>query len=100
MKRVKLDTTIEGNLQDFLGVNIERMKDVTIHLTQPHLIDQILADLRLDNDNVKTKTTPASCSKLLSCHSDSAPFDNSFNYRSVIGKLNYLKTGSHSTSRT
>jgi hypothetical protein len=96
MKKAKLDITIEGDLQDFLGVNIERKEDGTIHLTQPHLIDQILEDLRLDQDHVKEKTTPASSSRLLSRHSDSEPFDNSFNYRSVIGKLNYLERGSRS----
>ena len=96
MKKAKLDVTIEGDLQDFLGVNIERKEDGTIHLTQPHLIDQILADLRLDQDHVKVKTTPASSSRLLSRHSDSEPFDDSFNYRSVIGKLNYLERGSRS----
>ena len=53
-RKAKLDLTIEGDLQDFLGVNIEKKKDGTIHLTQPHLIDQILKDLRLDNDRVTT----------------------------------------------
>jgi hypothetical protein len=96
MKQAKLDITIEGDLQDFLGVNIERKEDGTIHLTQPHLIDQILEDLRLDKEHVKVKSTPASSSKLLSRHTDSEPFDNSFNYRSVIGKLNYLERGSRS----
>jgi hypothetical protein len=45
MKRVKLDITVEGGLEDFLGINIDRQKDGTIHLTQPHLIDQILKDI-------------------------------------------------------
>ena len=48
MQEAKLDITIEGDLQDFLGVNIERKADGTIHLTQPHLIDQILKDLWLN----------------------------------------------------
>ncbi len=30
MKKAKLDITIEGDLQDFLGVNIERKEDGTI----------------------------------------------------------------------
>ncbi len=96
MKQVKLDITVEGDLQDFLGVHIERMPDGTIQLTQPHLIDQILDDLRLNDDNVAEKTIPATSSKLLSRHSDSEPFDNSFNYRSVIGKLNYLEKSTRS----
>ena len=87
---------MEGDLQDFLGVNIDRKSDGSIHLTQPHLIDHILKDLRLDKDDVKTKTAPAVSSKILSRHSDSEPFDNSFNYRSVVGKLNYLEKASRS----
>ena len=96
MKLAKLDITVEGGLEDFLGINIDRRKDGTIHLTQPHLIDQILKDLRLDDENVTTKDTPASSSKILRRHTDSEAFDGSFNYRSVIGKLNYLEKGSRS----
>ena len=96
IKQADLDITIEGDLQDFLGINIDRKPDGSIHLTQPHLIDQILEDLRLDADDVKTKSTPAASSKLLSRHTKSVDFDGSFNYRSVIGKLNYLEKGSQS----
>jgi len=90
LKKARLEITVEGDLQDFLGVNIDRREDGTIHLTQPHLVDQILQDLRLTDDDVKTKATPASSSKLLSRHTNSPEFDGSFHYRSVIGKLNYL----------
>ena len=38
-----------------------------------------------------TKETPASLSKFLTKFSESPDFDNSFHYRSVIGKLNYLE---------
>jgi hypothetical protein len=96
MQKVKLNITVEGDLEDFLGINIDRRKDGTINLTQPHLIDQILKDLRLEDENVTTKDTPASSSKILRRHTDSEPFDGSFNYRSVIGKLNYLEKGSRS----
>ena len=91
-----MDLTIEGDLQYFLRVNIEKKKDGTIHLTQSHLIYQILKDLRLDNNRVTTKTTPASSSVLLSKYSTSQPHDESFNYRSIIGKFNYLERGTRS----
>jgi hypothetical protein len=91
LKKAKLNITEEGDLEDFLGVQIERKKDGTVHLTQPHLIDQILKELRLDDDNVTTKPIPASSSRLLSRHSNSEAFDKSFDYRSVVGKLNYLE---------
>ena len=94
--KAKLAITVEGDLADFLGVHIDRKSDGTIHLTQPHLIDQILDDLRLKDDNVKPRTTPAASSKLLTRHSKSKQFDNSFNYRSVIGKLNYLEKATRS----
>ena len=47
-------------------------------------------------DNLKSKPIPATSSKLLSRHSKSEKFDGSFNYRSIIGKLNYLEKGSRS----
>jgi hypothetical protein len=96
LKAAKLDITEEGDLEDFLGVQIERKKDGSIHLTQPHLIDQILKDLRLDNENMTTKTTPATSSTILSRHSNSEAFDNLFHYKSVIGKLNYLEKSTRS----
>jgi hypothetical protein len=39
-------------------VNIDRRDDGSIHLTQPHLIKQILKDLRMDGDNIKPRSTP------------------------------------------
>ena len=94
--KAKLDITVEGDLADFLGVSIDRKKDGSIHLTQPHLIDQILSDLRMKGDDVKTRSTPMASSKLLSRHTGSDSFDDSFNYRSVIGKLNYLEKATRS----
>ena len=66
LKEAKLDITDEGDVKDFLGVNIEKQSNGTIHMTQPHLIDQILKDLNMDGDNVKIKDTPAALSRLLS----------------------------------
>jgi hypothetical protein len=63
MKEDGLDITIEGDLTDFLGVNIDRHgDDGMIHLTQLHLIHQILKDLRYDTDDITIKTTPGASS--------------------------------------
>ena len=94
--KAKLDITVEGDLADFLGVSIDRRADGTINLTQADLIDQILTDLRLQADNVKSRSRPMASSKVLTRHSGSKSFDNSFNYRSVIGKLNYLEKATRS----
>ena len=91
IKEAGLNVTVEGTLEDFLGVNIERKEDGTIHLTQPHLIDKILSDLKMNDDNLKEKSTPAASSRILSFHSESERFDGSFHYRSIIGKLNFLE---------
>ena len=64
-------------------------------MTQPHLVDHILDNLKMREDYTP-KTTPAASSKLLSRHSNSKEFDNSFKNRSVIEKLKYTEKGSHS----
>ena len=91
MKKVGLDLTVEGDISDFLGVEISKKEDGKIHLTQPHLIDQILKDVRLTADNVSVKQTPCQVTAPLKRHSQSDAFDGRFDYRSVIGKLNYLE---------
>jgi len=91
IRRAKLNITLEGDLTDFLGVNIVR-KGNSVSFTQPHLIDKILEAVGMTGDEVKTRDTPAKTSVLLSRHSNSEDFDRSFNYRSVIGMLGYLET--------
>ena len=65
------------------------------HLTQSHLIDNILWDLNLLGKGRK-QTTPASPSRILKRSSEFEDFGNSFHYRYVIGKLNYLERWSWS----
>ena len=96
LKKAKLNITDEGDIQDFLGVNISMKEDGTIHLTQPHLVDQVVEDLGLMQDNVKFKTTPAKSSEVLKRDANGKDFDRSFNYRSVVGKLNYLEKATRS----
>ena len=45
MKLVGLNLTIDGNLEDFLGVNFNREANGTIKLLQPKLIKQVLNDM-------------------------------------------------------
>ena len=96
IEKAKLKITSEGEVKDFLGVQIDRQKDGSIKFTQTLLINKILKELRLDGDSIKTQKTPAASSKILLRHSASKDFDGNFNYRSVIGMLNYLDTGTRS----
>ena len=91
MQEVGLQLTIEGDLEDFLGINIDCTSREAIHLTQPHLIDSILQDLRLKKGESKCKDTPTKLSTILNKSKDSPEFHQSFNNQSVIVKMNYLE---------
>jgi hypothetical protein len=80
IQKVGLNITVEGDLQDFLGINIQREDDGSIYLSQPHLIEQILRALRLDGEAVKEKDTPAKSSVILNAGLNTKEFDESFNY--------------------
>jgi hypothetical protein len=80
IQKVGLNITVEGDLQDFLGINIQREDDGSIYLSQPHLIEQILRALRLDGETVKEKDTPAKSSVILNAGLNTKEFDESFNY--------------------
>ena len=95
LKAAKLNITVEGNIKDFLGVNIAKHADGRITFAQPHLIQKILQALHF-KDNTTTKDNPMASSKILHRHLDEPAFDESFNYRSIVGMLNYLEAGSRS----
>ena len=96
----------EGTLGDFLGVrlNVQTTTDGSreLHMTQTGLIDTILADVGLidpyagtaaranepPRSRPMTKAVPAI--GVLRSDPDAAPFDAPWNYRSIIGKLNFL----------
>ena len=90
LKKAELKLTVEGDMGDFLGVRIEKVNQ-KYNLTQPHLIKQILKELRLHGDDVKTKGTPLPVGKVIHKFEGSKPFDEHFDYRKVIGKLLYLE---------
>ena len=45
MKQIGLDLTVEGFLEDFLGVHIEINADGTIEMSQRRLIDSIIEEV-------------------------------------------------------
>ena len=56
-------------------------------------IEQILKDMSM-NERIKGKQIPVASSKILKRQLTSLSFDNSFTYRAIVGKLNYLEKGS------
>ena len=94
IKAAQLDITVLGDLKDFLGVNINKEDCGRIHVSQPHLIKQIIE--QAFQTNAKPRCTPAKASTILKQHRNLSSYTPEFNYKSIIGKLNYLERGTRS----
>ena len=81
----------QGTVNDFLGIQVKHKENGEITLTQPQLISSILNDLNLNKNNVHTRATPSLSTILLHKDASGRSMSNEFNYRSVIGKLNFLE---------
>jgi hypothetical protein len=78
----------QGHPADHVGVNIKKLRDGSYEFTQRALIDSIINDVRLKD--AKVKPFPTKVSLQLHAFKDEPTFDLDFNYRSAVGKLNYL----------
>eukprot|EP00980_Cylindrotheca_fusiformis_P019196 scaffold6521_cov93-Cylindrotheca_fusiformis.AAC.4 len=85
------DMTDEGDLKDYLGVDVDRRMDGTIHLSQPKLIAQILGDVFFNERTKEGKENPALIGQTLQKSLDEDEHDKTWSYRSIIGKLNFLE---------
>jgi hypothetical protein len=78
----------QGHPADYVGVNNSKIKDGSYEFMQRALIDSIIKDFNLTDS--KTKTVPAKGALQLHAFKEDPPFNQSFDYRSAVGKLNYL----------
>ena len=85
--------TEEGEIADYLGLKVQKLPNGNISLSQPHLIASILKDINF-SANTKMKSTPAVSTQLLQRDLDGDPFNEHWDYQSVIGKLNFLEKSS------
>ena len=53
MRNIELDIEDQGHPADYIGVNIKRIKDGSIKLSQRALIDTIIEDADLNDSKVK-----------------------------------------------
>ncbi len=88
MRNLDLDIEDQGHPADYFGVNIKRMKDGSIGLSQHALINTIIQEA--DLQDFKVKAVLAKVNEYLHAHLNKPPFSLNFNHRSMIGKLNYL----------
>jgi hypothetical protein len=84
----RIPTGITNLAADYVGVSIKKLKEGIIELSQRALINNIIADVALEDS--KVKAVPAKVSKILHAHLDKPPFSLNFGYQSLMGKLNYL----------
>ena len=80
--------TEKGDVDAFLGIQLEEHDNGSTTMSQPGLIDQVCKDVGLDKTS-KLHDTPTLPQALFK-HEDSPPFSAEWSYRSVIGKLSYL----------
>ena len=91
--RQNFKLTDEGDIAEYLGLQILKHSNGTISLTQPQLVASILRDINFSK-NTKIKTIPAAPTHLLQRDPEGDQFDEHWDYRSVIGKLNFLEKSS------
>ena len=87
---LNFEITDEGEVDEYLGVKIEVLKDKRVKMSQPFLIDQILSGLGF-NERTKPKKTPAVSSKILHQDKGGEKMQTTWEYRRIIGQLNFLE---------
>jgi hypothetical protein len=78
----------EGELANYLGIQFTPNSDGGLEATQGGLIDKIMGASNMED--CKPSRTPAT-QLPLSRDEEGEPFDDSFNYASVVGMLQYLQ---------
>jgi Reverse transcriptase (RNA-dependent DNA polymerase) len=82
--------TEEGDISDYVGVNIEKRPDRTIHMSQPQLIRGIIKEMNFVN-STKPTNIPAYSSTTLTAGIEKPEHKADWQYRRIIGKLNSLE---------
>ena len=89
LQRANFKVTDEGEVTDFLGVSFTPLPDGGYDLRQDKLIDQVLSDMQFV-PGTKPHDRPANVNKPLHRDEHLPAHSAAWNYRSIIGKLNFL----------
>jgi hypothetical protein len=81
--------TSEGKLDEYLGMEIVDSEGGAFEIKQPHLIERILKAVGINPADTNSRDTPATLPLL---HKDLEGIERKlqWNYRSIIGMMNYL----------
>jgi Reverse transcriptase (RNA-dependent DNA polymerase) len=81
--------SINGDLNDYVGVNIKRTNDGMLRMTQPQLTNSVLKEVNF-NRNTKSSTTPAYSTTVLKEGKGKAKHCANWSNHQIIGKLNFI----------
>lgn len=88
--QLEYDLTDDGELQDYLGIQIERSDDGSITLIQPRMINRVIDIEGLTSDtHVKTHDIPTT--HISNSDSTAQPRIQTWNYRLTVGCVSYLQ---------
>jgi hypothetical protein len=94
LTNVSFDSKNKGNISDYLGVHIEKLPTGKIKMSQPQLIKQLVqefeGELKVLSQN-KPMTIPALSSQILQRDEQGKPFQGTWHYWSITGKLNFIE---------
>ena len=90
MKKLGFTLTMDDTLESFLGIKFERHGNGSFTLTQPALIQKIIAATNMKDCN--PVSTPATPNQTLAKDPDGQPMTDTWSYSSVTGMLLYLST--------
>jgi hypothetical protein len=79
----------QGSIDKYLGLLIKDIDANTFEMSQPFLINRILAFLSLDEDKTKGRDTPVR-KPLLNRDLEGVPRKHTWLYRRGVGMLSYL----------
>lgn len=82
-----LNLTDGGENAGYLGIKVVKLSNKVIFLTQPHLIASTLRDINFSK-KTKRKNIPVVSTHLLQQDPDGVAFNEHWDCRSVMGKLN------------
>ncbi|KAL7460275.1 hypothetical protein ACHAXS_000738 [Conticribra weissflogii] len=88
IKSTGLDVEYQGYPAGYVGMNILKHANGTYEFTQQTLMNIIIQDVGVQENY--TKPVPVKSTLHLHLFKDSPKFDLNFNYRIIVGKLNYV----------
>jgi hypothetical protein len=88
----KLTLNNPDTIDDFLGIHFSHQDNGELHMSQTGLIDAVTESAHIPKGRLKNTPTPAT--EILHADTEGLARQESWNYPSVIGKLNYLAQNS------